>query len=166
MFTLQVDAPADWEFELDLLGLDVVNENIDCICVCQSLERCLNYLFQSIDKLDMFNIVILLLFAFCFFLHVHYFKALKEFHVSVVVFENVLEAELKVILSAVHIVFEGSERDLWFNHPEFAQVARCVRVFSSESWAKGVAIGKTGCIGLNVQLTTYTKECWSTEHVF
>ena len=41
-----------------------------------------------------------------------------------------------------------------------------MRVFSSESWSKGIAITQSNSVGFNVQLTTYTQVCWSTKHIF
>jgi len=45
-------------------------------------------------------------------------------------------------------------------------MARCVRIFGSECWSEGVAIGKTDCEGLYTQLTTDSKESWLREHIF
>jgi len=165
MLTLQINAPADWELKLGLLRLDVLLENFNCLRVRQSLERRLDHLFKSLEKLDMLHIVRLLLFALCFFFDVHYFKFLEELHVCKVVFEHVFEAELEVVFCTVHVIVQGGERDLRFDHPKLAQMARGVRVLGSECWTKGVAIRETSCIRLHVQLSTDTKECWFSKHV-
>lgn len=38
-------------------------------------------------------------------------------------------------------------------------------VFGSEGWSECVAVGEAGGIGLNVQLSTNTEECWLPKHI-
>jgi hypothetical protein len=61
---------------------------------------------------------------------------------------------------------ECGKNDLWFYHPEFAKMSSGVRVFSSESWSKGVDISHTVGKGFNVKLSTHTKESSFTKHIF
>ena len=148
MFGGKIASPVNFILELQFLlfVFNVSFEDFDCFGVGYSVESCINNMLKS-----------------CFesFLHVLF----KEIHIVSVVLYNVLKTEFNVVLSACHIVFNCGKNDFRFNHPKFAKMSSSMRVFSSESWSKGVAISQTYSEGFNVKLTTNTKESCFTEHI-
>lgn len=53
-------------------------------------------------------------------------------------FNNLTDAVFQETLSKVHVVVEVGKGNFRFDHPKLGQVAGSVRVFSSESRAKGI----------------------------
>ena len=62
----------------------------------------------------------------------------EEVEVVLAIVESPLYAELDEFLFEVHEVLFVVEADFRFDHPEFGQVARCVRVLGTESRSEGV----------------------------
>ena len=66
----------------------------------------------------------------------------QQLQIGMVVFEHVADAELEVLLAAVHDVEQVREGQLGLDHPELGQVAGSVRLLGAEGRAEGVYVGK------------------------
>lgn len=121
VLTCQVASPEDFIFELKLLFDDVFLKNSDCFGIGYSFERSLDNLPQSIKQpfLD---------------------SLLEEVHIIFVIFKHVFQTELEVVFSALHIILESGESQLWLNHPKLTQVSGSMGVLRPESWSKSINI--------------------------
>ena len=66
--------------------------------------------------------------------------------------EDASTTESDVILCTLHVVLQVTEGYFGLYHPELCQVAGCVRVFSPESWSKGVNVGQPASVVLALYL--------------
>jgi len=148
VLTGKIASPEDLVLELEFLGfvLDVSLEDLDALCVCDSLEFCSNDLVESLNETLLDSLV-------------------EEVQVILVVEEDVFHAELNVIFSAVHVVLQGGEDHLGLDHPELAQMSRGVAVLGSEGGTECVAVSKADGDGLDIELARDRKESGLAEHV-
>jgi hypothetical protein len=119
--------------------LDFFLKNGNTLSVSDSSERSLNDFLKSLYK-SLFN------------------KLIKELEFFEVVSHHILKAELKIILSTCHIIFESSKCKFWLDHPELGEMSRGVRIFGAEGGTESVNITQGAAEVLHTQLPRDSEE--------
>mmetsp|Transcript_4892 Transcript_4892/g.14220 ORF Transcript_4892/g.14220 Transcript_4892/m.14220 type:complete len:203 (-) Transcript_4892:1176-1784(-) len=144
MLRSQVHPPLHRYLELRLRGL--FNQYLNTFCVRDTSKRLCQKVFQALHES---------------FLH----RAVKELKIFQVVIQGILNAELQVVLSTIHVVEQICKCQLRLDHPEFSQVPGSVGVLSSEGRPKGVGIGQGATEGLHSKLAADSHEGRLSEEV-
>lgn len=126
----QINTPLDFVLELDLALFDFLLKNGDTLGVWNAAEGSIDDLLQSLDE-TLFN------------------ELIEKLEFLLVVQHDVVEAELEVILSTCHVIFQGGKSELGLNHPEFGQMASSVGVLGTEGGTECVNVREGTAIVLN-----------------
>ena len=70
-------------------------------------------------------------------------KLIKEINLGNCVFEHIRKHIFDHILSKLHIIFQISKSNFWFNHPKLCKMSSRVGIFSTEGWSKGINFPKS-----------------------
>ena len=132
VLALQVTTPLNGELKL----LTACLQNLDTLSVVQTLEVVLNNEVQALQQLVVPHLV-------------------HKLQILLAVLQRIANQILQEILSELHIVHQVVERNLRLDHPELSQVARGVRILSTESGTEGVDLTHRQSTQLTLQLTRY-----------
>src|SRR3954469_13856199 len=127
---LQVVAPLDWVLELFAGG----SEDFDGFGIAESAERFVYDSFESFDDdfVDVFS---------------------EEFQILLAIGEDIAADALQEAFGERHVVVELEERGFGFDHPEFGEVPRRVRVLGAEGGTEGVDFAERGRVDFALELS-------------